>query len=238
MGIDGFRADAIPYLIEEEGTNRENLPGRTTSWSGCGHGRRGVPGRVLLAEANQSRTRSGVLRHRGGPRVPHALPLPDDAADLLRMRDQKAGAITDIMPTPRRSRPAASGAPSCATTTSSPSRWCPPRSARRCTAGTRPTRGCAPTSASAAGWPPCWTTPARRSSSRTRCCCPCPAARACTTATRSGWATTLAAGPRRGAHPDAVDPGPQRRVLHHVRPGQALPARGPVAGPHLHGGQR
>ena len=27
MGIDGFRADAIPYLIEEEGTNCENLPG-------------------------------------------------------------------------------------------------------------------------------------------------------------------------------------------------------------------
>ena len=26
MGIDGFRADAVPYLIEREGTNCENLP--------------------------------------------------------------------------------------------------------------------------------------------------------------------------------------------------------------------
>ncbi len=26
MGVDGFRLDAIPYLIEREGTNNENLP--------------------------------------------------------------------------------------------------------------------------------------------------------------------------------------------------------------------
>ncbi len=26
MGIDGFRADAVPYLYEREGTNCENLP--------------------------------------------------------------------------------------------------------------------------------------------------------------------------------------------------------------------
>lgn len=26
MGIDGFRADAVPYLFEREGTNCENLP--------------------------------------------------------------------------------------------------------------------------------------------------------------------------------------------------------------------
>jgi len=25
-GIDGFRADAVPYLFEREGTNCENLP--------------------------------------------------------------------------------------------------------------------------------------------------------------------------------------------------------------------
>ncbi|MBD4631463.1 trehalose synthase, partial [Xanthomonas citri pv. citri] len=27
LGIDGFRLDAVPYLIEAEGTNCENLPG-------------------------------------------------------------------------------------------------------------------------------------------------------------------------------------------------------------------
>ena len=26
MGVDGFRLDAIPYLIERDGTNNENLP--------------------------------------------------------------------------------------------------------------------------------------------------------------------------------------------------------------------
>ncbi len=26
MGVDGFRLDAIPYLVEREGTNNENLP--------------------------------------------------------------------------------------------------------------------------------------------------------------------------------------------------------------------
>ncbi len=54
LGVDAFRLDAVPYLIEQDGTNCENLPGtheviRTI--------RRYVderfPGRMLLAEANQ-----------------------------------------------------------------------------------------------------------------------------------------------------------------------------------------
>ncbi|MDO5683408.1 MAG: maltose alpha-D-glucosyltransferase [Propionibacteriaceae bacterium] len=54
IGIDGFRLDAVPYLIEEDGTNCENLPGThrilkeirdmiDTEY----------PGRILLCEANQ-----------------------------------------------------------------------------------------------------------------------------------------------------------------------------------------
>ncbi len=54
LGVDGFRVDAVPYLIEREGTNCENLPEThdyvkqlrahmDTKW----------PGRILLAEANQ-----------------------------------------------------------------------------------------------------------------------------------------------------------------------------------------
>ncbi len=31
LGVDGFRADAVPYLFEREGTNCENLPERTPS---------------------------------------------------------------------------------------------------------------------------------------------------------------------------------------------------------------
>ncbi len=52
-GLDGFRADAIPYLIEREGTSGENLP-ETHEY--LKEVRRTVdsefPGRVLLAEAN------------------------------------------------------------------------------------------------------------------------------------------------------------------------------------------
>lgn len=53
-GIDGFRADAVPYLIEREGTNCENLPEthdylkRLRSVVDAEY-----PGRILLCEANQ-----------------------------------------------------------------------------------------------------------------------------------------------------------------------------------------
>jgi maltose alpha-D-glucosyltransferase/alpha-amylase len=54
MGIDGFRADAIPYLYEREGTNCENLPETHVYLKEM---RRFVDehyrNRVLLAEANQ-----------------------------------------------------------------------------------------------------------------------------------------------------------------------------------------
>ncbi|MFZ0544676.1 MAG: maltose alpha-D-glucosyltransferase [Candidatus Promineifilaceae bacterium] len=54
MGIDGFRADAIPYLYEREGTNCENLPETHVFLKKV----RAImdeeyPGRVLIAEANQ-----------------------------------------------------------------------------------------------------------------------------------------------------------------------------------------
>ncbi|WP_233886218.1 maltose alpha-D-glucosyltransferase [Paraburkholderia flagellata] len=54
MGIDGLRLDAVPYLVEREGTNNENLPET--------HGilkriraaiDENYPNRMLLAEANQ-----------------------------------------------------------------------------------------------------------------------------------------------------------------------------------------
>ncbi|NMB63084.1 MAG: maltose alpha-D-glucosyltransferase [Chloroflexi bacterium] len=54
MGIDGFRADAVPYLIEREGTNCENLP-ETHAY--LKEMRRLIdeeyPDCILLAEANQ-----------------------------------------------------------------------------------------------------------------------------------------------------------------------------------------
>jgi len=54
MGIDGFRADAVPYLFEREGSTCENLPETHVFLKEL---RRFIndqyPGRILLAEANQ-----------------------------------------------------------------------------------------------------------------------------------------------------------------------------------------
>jgi len=54
MGVDGLRLDAVPYLVEREGTNNENLPETHQVLRRI----RAVidaeyPGRMLLAEANQ-----------------------------------------------------------------------------------------------------------------------------------------------------------------------------------------
>src|SRR5215217_3186213 len=54
MGVDGFRADAVPYLFEREGTNCENLPEtheflkKVRTFMDEKY-----PGRILLCEANQ-----------------------------------------------------------------------------------------------------------------------------------------------------------------------------------------
>ncbi|HEU0296689.1 MAG TPA: maltose alpha-D-glucosyltransferase [Anaerolineales bacterium] len=53
-GIDGFRADAVPYLFEREGTNCENLP-ETHAYLKKLRAfiDKDYPGRILLCEANQ-----------------------------------------------------------------------------------------------------------------------------------------------------------------------------------------
>jgi maltose alpha-D-glucosyltransferase/alpha-amylase len=54
LGIDGFRLDAVPYLVEREGTSCENLPETHVIIKDL---RKKIdaefPGRMLLAEANQ-----------------------------------------------------------------------------------------------------------------------------------------------------------------------------------------
>jgi maltose alpha-D-glucosyltransferase/alpha-amylase len=54
LGVDGFRADAVPYLIERDGTNCENLP-ETHAYLKELRAvmERDYPGRILLCEANQ-----------------------------------------------------------------------------------------------------------------------------------------------------------------------------------------
>ena len=55
IGLDGFRLDAVPYLYERDGTNGENLPETHDFLQTAAHARStpAIPGKVLLAEANQ-----------------------------------------------------------------------------------------------------------------------------------------------------------------------------------------
>ncbi|MDT5261424.1 MAG: maltose alpha-D-glucosyltransferase / alpha-amylase [Acidobacteriota bacterium] len=54
FGIDGFRADAVPYLFEREGTNCENLPETHAFLKRLrAHVEKRYPSALLLAEANQ-----------------------------------------------------------------------------------------------------------------------------------------------------------------------------------------
>ncbi|BAS14280.1 trehalose synthase/amylase TreS [Arthrobacter sp. Hiyo8] len=166
QGIDGFRADAIPYLFEEEGTNCENLPAT--------HGflrdlRKMVdenyPGRVIIAEANQPP--HDVVEYFGTEEEPEchmAFHFPIMPRLYYALRDQKAAPIIETLRDTRESLPARNGVPSCATTTNSPWRWSPPTSVPPCWAGTPRTRACGPTSVFGGGSPRCWTIPVPRSS--------------------------------------------------------------------------
>ena len=54
LGVDGLRLDAVPYLIEREGTNSENLPQTHEILKRLRRNlERRHAGRILLAEANQ-----------------------------------------------------------------------------------------------------------------------------------------------------------------------------------------
>ncbi len=54
LGIDGLRLDAVPYLVEREGTINENLPETHDVLKSIrAEVDRAFPGRMLLAEANQ-----------------------------------------------------------------------------------------------------------------------------------------------------------------------------------------
>ena len=99
QGIDGFRADAIPYLFEEEGTNCENLP-QTHEF--LRQLRRMVdesyPGRVIIAEANQPPAE--VVEYFGTEEEPEchmAFHFPIMPRLYYALRDQKAAPIIETM---------------------------------------------------------------------------------------------------------------------------------------------
>jgi maltose alpha-D-glucosyltransferase/alpha-amylase len=99
QGIDGFRADAIPYLFEEEGTNCENLPATHEFLRRL---RRMVdesyPGRVIIAEANQPPAE--VVEYFGSEEEPEchmAFHFPIMPRLYYALRDQKAAPIIETM---------------------------------------------------------------------------------------------------------------------------------------------
>ncbi|ACS40660.1 hypothetical protein MexAM1_META1p2908 [Methylorubrum extorquens AM1] len=82
MGVDGLRLDAIPYLIERDGTNCENLSEThdvikaIRAALDAEYPRPDAAGRGQPVAGGDG----AVFRRRG--RMPHGLPLPADAADV------------------------------------------------------------------------------------------------------------------------------------------------------------
>ena len=119
LGLDGFRLDAVPYLFEREGTNGENLP---ETHAFLKRVRADVdahyPDRVLLAEANQ--WPEDVVEYFGdGDECHMAFHFPVMPRMFMALRREEAAPILEILAQhARRSRTTASGACSCATTTS------------------------------------------------------------------------------------------------------------------------
>ena len=239
LGLDGFRLDAVPYLFERDGTNGENLP-ETHEY--LRRLRKEVddefPGRVLLAEANQwpSRRRRLLRRRR---RVPHVLPLPAHAPHV------HGGAAGAAPPDHRDPRPDA-GDPRRLPVGHLPAqpRRADPRDGHRRGARLHVRRvRQGPADAAqrrhlAGGCSRCSTTTGASPSCSTPCCSRCRAARSCTTATRSAWATTstsataTACARRCSGRPTATAGSRTRRL----RP--ALPAAADGPGVRLPGRQR
>ncbi|MDJ0315095.1 maltose alpha-D-glucosyltransferase [Arthrobacter sp. H35-D1] len=99
QGIDGFRADAIPYLYAEDGTNCENLPATHEFLQEL---RAMVdeefPGRIIIAEANQMPHE--VVDYFGTAEKPEchmAFHFPIMPRLYYALRDQKAAPIVETM---------------------------------------------------------------------------------------------------------------------------------------------
>ncbi|HEU4584136.1 MAG TPA: maltose alpha-D-glucosyltransferase [Gemmatimonadaceae bacterium] len=97
LGVDGLRLDAIPYLVEREGTNCENLPEthailrdlRATLDAE-------FPGRMLLAEANQ--WPSDVIAYFGNNDECHmAFHFPLMPRMYMALRREDRSPVVDIM---------------------------------------------------------------------------------------------------------------------------------------------
>ncbi|WP_138444073.1 maltose alpha-D-glucosyltransferase [Sinomonas susongensis] len=99
QGVDGIRADAIPYLFEEEGTNCENLPATHEFLVKLrAMMDQKYPGRIIIAEANQPPHE--VVEYFGSEEAPEchmAFHFPIMPRLYYALRDQRAKPIIDTM---------------------------------------------------------------------------------------------------------------------------------------------
>jgi maltose alpha-D-glucosyltransferase/alpha-amylase len=97
LGIDGFRLDAIPYLVEREGTSCENLPETHAVLRKIrAFVDRHYPGRVLLAEANQW-PRDVAPYFGTGDECHMAFHFPVMPRIFMALRQEDAEPIVDIL---------------------------------------------------------------------------------------------------------------------------------------------
>jgi hypothetical protein len=82
MGVDGLRLDAIPYLVERDGTNNENLPGDPRRPEEDPRRARPALSRPHAARRGEPVAGGHPPLFRRRRRVPHGLPLPADAAHV------------------------------------------------------------------------------------------------------------------------------------------------------------
>ena len=156
MGVDGLRLDAVPYLVEREGTNSENLPEthavlkRLRQWLDAHY-----PDRMFLAEANQ--WPEDVLPYFGnGDECHMAFHFPLMPRMYMALAREDRYPITDIM------RQTPDIPESC--------QWALfLRNHDELTLEMVTDRERASISASAAGWRRCWRATAARSSCSTAC---------------------------------------------------------------------
>jgi maltose alpha-D-glucosyltransferase/alpha-amylase len=97
LGVDGFRLDAVPYLVEREDTPCENLPETHAIIKAIRrHVDETVPNRLLLAEANQ--VPADVRAYFGdGDECHMAYHLPLMPRIFMALHGEDRGPITDTM---------------------------------------------------------------------------------------------------------------------------------------------
>jgi maltose alpha-D-glucosyltransferase / alpha-amylase len=119
MGVDGFRADAVPYLFEREGTNCENLPETHVYLKAPAqlHGRSTIRGASCSARQTSGRKMS-VPYFGDGDEFHMGFHFPVMPRIFMALPEKTAPPGRGYSRTPPISLRTASGAPSCAITMS------------------------------------------------------------------------------------------------------------------------